>query len=130
MPVSFVFENNGRGVVVTAVGEILDGELSSVSKSVYCSEVLSKLKYQIIDLTNVDSVNTTPEQIQLLAARNIAAAKESEGLAMAVIVSNGLMESLVRLWRFYAQDEMLQVSVFKDRMSATNWLETLDAEVS
>jgi len=130
VPVSFTFENDGRGVVVTAVGEILDGELAGVSNSVYRPEVLAKLKYKIVDLTNVDSVNTTPEQIQLLAAKNISAARESDGLAMAIIVSNGLMESLVRLWRFYAQDEMLQVSVFKDHESAISWLETVDETIS
>ncbi|GAB1266656.1 hypothetical protein NBRC116493_03480 [Aurantivibrio infirmus] len=130
MPVSFLFENNGQGVVVTAAGELLDGEFSSVSAKIYRPVVLSKLKYQVVDLTNVDSVNTTPEQIQQLAAKSVAAAKDSGGLAMAIIVNNGLLESLVRLWRFYAEHDALQVAVFAELESAKIWVQDISETIS
>ena len=122
MPVSMEFENDGRGVVISAQG-ILDADFfAQANKALYVPDVMEKLRYQIVDLSSVEKVDIDWEHIKYLAEMDKQAAKSIPGLKIAVVAPAGVLEALAQVYQRLAKDDSLSAQVFRNMVGARQWI--------
>lgn len=118
------FEDHGRGLVFVARGVVSGRYLLKRNKKTYSTEVLEQLRYQIVDLRELDRLDISTEQMQELAAMDRRAAEQSPSpvpLRVAIVIAHDITEGLGRIYCAYAKSPALDAQVFFDMETARSW---------
>ena len=122
MAVKVELELGGAGVLFT-YSDVLKGEEAvTASTEIYMPEILENLRYQIADLSDVNRIEVTAEQIRQLAEADKKAAQYRHGFLIASVVNHDLQGGLSRFYRTYAQDPHIETAIFKTISEARQWL--------
>jgi len=131
MPLSVEFEQDGLGVLVTPTGEMDTARFAQQNTGFYTSEILEKLRYQIVDLREVENVDIDLVSIQKLAETDKAVAQIIPGLKIAIVVNAGVMEGIAQIYQRYAKQDNLKTQVFHSLPAARAWVaDCVDLEAS
>ena len=131
MPVTLEFENDGAGVIMTATGAMNASLIEQANARLYQPEPMRRLRYQIVDLRDVEQVDTDWDKIKALAEMDKAAADVIPGLKIAIVVRRGILDGLAQVYCRYAKDDSLQTKVFDSITAARCWIsDCVDMEQS
>ena len=122
MPIEFNFENNHRGVVITAIGKLCGEDLEDVSRAVYNSDNHGRVQYQILDVSSIDRVHITLPSIARLAELDKTAAQRNGGMKIAVVIKSGLLEAITETWARYCDSAFLKTRICTDMATARRWI--------
>ena len=122
MPVSVKFENDGLGVLLSAHGIMKDNDFAEANRIIYVPEVMTKLRYQIVDLTNIENVDTNWDKLRRLAETDKNAADEIPGLKIALIADGGVLEAMAQIYQRLAKHESLITRIFRNQQDARRWV--------
>lgn len=117
-------EQEGRGLVVVARGVISGEQLLRQTRKTYAPDVVQRLRYQIIDLRDVERMDITAEQMKQLASLNRQAAEAAAGAKIAIVACHDLTVGLSRIYSAYAQSPQLQARIFRSMEDARAWVES------
>lgn len=110
-------------MVFVGQGVISGEQMIKQSEKAYSPAVLAKLRYQIIDLRNVERMDITSEQMRQLAMLDRRAAEQSAGGKIAIVASHDLTVGLSRIYSAYAQSPELDAKIFPTMEEARAWVE-------
>ena len=122
MPVSVVYENDGLGVVMTAFGVMQENDFADANAQLYVPEVMAKLKYEIVDIRDVENVDTNLEKLKDLAQTDKDASDLIPGLKIAIVASSGVLEALAQVYERMAKCDTLKTKVFRTLPEARLWI--------
>ncbi len=131
MPVSIEFENEGIGVLITGSGNTEAEQFIAVNNKIYAEEVITKLRYQLVDMTGIDQVDTSIEKIRTIAEADKAAAEKIPGLKIAIVVSQELLKGFAEIYTRIAAHDQLQTKIFSNVDEARRWIsECIEFDIS
>ena len=122
MPVSVEFENDGIGILITGRGNTEAEEFIQINHQIYVPDVMAKLRYQLVDMTEVDQVDTSIEKIRAIAEADKAAAELMPGLKIAIVVSQDVLKGFAEIYTRIAEGEHLKAKVFSNVKEARIWI--------
>lgn len=124
MPVTIEFEYDGLGAVIVASGDLRGDEFYQANKVLYEPDILAKLRYQIVDLSAVESVVSDWDKIKRLADSDKEAAAKTDGQKLAIIANKSVLKGLAQIYQRHATDDKLETRVFSNMRSARRWIES------
>lgn len=126
------FENDGRGMVFIAQGVISGEQLLRQTAETYSREVLTRLRYQIVDLRAVERMDVTSEQMRELAKLDCEAAESVSDakIAIAIVACHDLTIGISRIYSAYAQSPNLEAKIFPSVEEARRWIEERPSDSS
>jgi len=122
MPIEIKYSNNNTGVQFSAVGDVCGQDIIKSCKEVFQSNEFSKLKYWISDRERCTQYNVSSAEVREISNLNINAAKLNPTLLVAVISENDHQFGISRMYKSYTDDAAFKTSVFRDRQTAKNWI--------
>ena len=125
MPLELHFERNGAGAIVTGNGLVRGDEFIAINARMYAPDNLRGLRYQLIDLTQVERQETTTAQLQICAEQDRRAAEQNPNLIVAVAGPDDLSFGLSRMWEGFVSDAPLRTRVFRSVPEARTWIESM-----
>ena len=117
--------NGGEGIECLISGRAHTRELVKINEEIYSDPHLTRQKYQIVDLTDLESVEVNDRDIIQIAEMDKAAAKANPDIVIAVVAPGDLEYGLSRIWRALVDDSGFETRIFRDRESADRWIEEL-----
>jgi len=101
MPIALEFYDNG--VVVKHTGVITDDELIQAEREIYSYVYPQRLRFQIIDLTEVEVFQASGETMRFLGQTDYALTKSLDRQHIVVVApAHGRSQSII--WEAWAQD--------------------------
>jgi hypothetical protein len=122
MPVQINFIEDGLGIEFISSGIVTGSEIIQANEKIYTGEILSRLRYKIIDRTNCTEYNVTTKDIQIIASQDRKASQINPNIIIAIISTTPLQYGMSRMWEAYVDETGFQMEIFKDRGSADKWL--------
>lgn len=116
-------EMDGQGVLFTFCEVLRGEEIYAASEALYTPESLSRLRYQLVDLTQVSRIEISTDQIQALAALDCQAAEQAGGFLVASVVGHDLQESISQFYRAYISHPDIEAKIFRTLHAARFWLQ-------
>jgi len=81
-----------------------------------------RLKFGLVDLTDVTDLRVTSEQVRRVAEENLMLSKLAPGAVVAVVAPSDLMFGMARMWQAFASRTEWQIQIVRSRAAATAWL--------
>lgn len=124
MSYELVYEDNGRGVVVTWMGQVSGQEVRAANDYVYSPERLPRLRYQIWDFTNATSTDVSMDDLWGFVVQDQVASQQNPNIVAALIRSKLPSPGLEDIYRIYAQVwvEEMKTEIFDDLATAKSWI--------
>jgi hypothetical protein len=122
MGLMVTIEHQGVGVLFTFSGVLTGDEILAESQALYSQEGLKKLRYQLVDMRDVNRIELNTEQIQRLAEVDRAAAQQGHGFLIASVVSHDLQAGISKFYRAYVEDPNIESAIFRSMPQARQWL--------
>ncbi|GAB1266679.1 hypothetical protein [Aurantivibrio infirmus] len=122
MAIKVIYENDYQGVLLTAESDFNGGDLYRVSQQIYQHEFIHLLRYQIVDFTQVDSVDIDIETVQKIADLDRAAAEKNKGMKVAIIAEDNLLKYLSEAWEIFSENPWLETKICSTMGDAREWL--------
>jgi hypothetical protein len=122
MAIKIRYLDGGIGIEIVASGIVSGDEAIEAHKEIYNQQNLHRQRYQIIDRTRCNYYCIRPEEIEKIAALDIAAAKINPNIVIAIVSSNDLQYDMSRVWQIHVQNSPLRTRIFRDRPSADAWI--------
>ena len=123
MTTEVIYENDGEGIMYihrdVLKGAWLVENMKSHNRQIY----FGKLRYQIVDLSQLDRLEMTTEQLQQVAEvdRHIAPLKRPD-FQLAIILGSDTMDGVVRMWETYVNMPDNNAKIFYSLTAAREWL--------
>lgn len=125
MPVKLEYTDDG-GAIVTGTGTIRASEVSSVNKRLYAArDAILALRYQIVDLTDVQEFDIVADEVRALAMEDTNAARINPDMVTAVVGNEDIAFGLLRMWEMNLDESAFRTSVFRSREEAEAWVQEM-----
>jgi len=121
MPIS-VHNIDDKYILVNCEGDVSVDDFVKANEYIYSDLDESLARYQIVDLTSVKNVVMSNEDIQKIAHQDMDAEKSLGQIAIAVVAIKDLHFGLSRLWEAYSGTSGIRTMVFRDMVSAQEWI--------
>ena len=104
-------------------GTLAASDVSGVNEVIYETEQkIKNITYQLCDYTEVDDVNISAEEVRMLSAQDVTAAKINPKMIIAVVGEKDLTFGLLRMWEIYADEHPFETHVFRTIEEAKLWI--------
>jgi hypothetical protein len=123
MPYATSYVDDGKGVHKVGTGIVTGSEIfaSAVQESSN-AERARKLRYGLIDFSQVTEMKVTPEDIHRIVEINRKLASYTPAAVVAIIAPAQLPYALSRLWHTLSDDLGWKSNVYHERQDALAWL--------
>ena len=123
MSIRLIYVDGGEGVEWVGTGVVTGRQLKAAKEEIYSEPVLSRLKHQLVDLTDAERFDISNSDIMTLAEQDSRAARLNPGIILAVVARRDLEYGLARIWEAYidVDEGVIETRVFRDRASAEIW---------
>src|SRR5690606_25614412 len=108
------------GLIFVAEG-VLSGE-ALIRETERAHGAHAGLRYQIIDLRQVERMDITAEQIQRIAEADREAAERGPGAKVAIVANHDLTIGLSRIYLIHARSDKLESRIFCSLDEARSWI--------
>ncbi|HEV3271526.1 MAG TPA: hypothetical protein VGZ93_05030 [Candidatus Methylacidiphilales bacterium] len=123
MPYTTSYVDDGKGVFKTGSGIVTGLEIFSSALQESSNEARSrKLRYGLVDFSDVEEMKVTPEDIRRIVEMNRKLAAFTPGALVAIVAPTELPYALARLWHTFSDDLGWKANVFHARADAIAWL--------
>lgn len=123
MTTEVIYENDGEGILYIH-REVLEGAWLTKSMRDHNRVIdFDKLRYQIVDLRDLDRLEMSTEDLREVAEidRSIAPRKRPD-FQLAIILSSDCMYAIARMWETYVADPDNNAQIFYSMEKAREWL--------
>ena len=122
MPIGIRFiEHNG--ILCKGKGDITGIEIIDANKKIYKTpESIGEIKYQIVDFSDIESVEVSSPDIQKIAAQDAFAAKINPRMLIAVVGQDDIVFGLARMWQAYMDQPSFKTQIFRTIAEAEKWI--------
>lgn len=123
MPYVSEFVDGGRGIVHTGSGTLTGEEMIAGALRVRAEvERTRLLEYGLADLSAVDELRVTPEDLRRLADEQLVTARLVPNTVAAVVATKDHIYGMARMWEAFADPTRWVTRVFRERAMAESWL--------
>lgn len=129
MTTEVFYENDGEGILYIH-RDVLEGEWLVKNMKSHNHQIdFGKLRYQIVDVSQLDRLEMTTQQLRQVAEvdRGIAHLKRPD-FQLAIIVTD-TMYGVVRMWETYVDMSDNNAKIFYTMQAAREWLGQREEEV-
>ena len=129
MTTEVIYENDGEGIMYIH-RDVLDGAWLVENMKVHNREIdFGKLRYQIVDLSQLDRLEMTTEQLRQVAEvdRGIAHLKRPD-FQLAIILTDSTY-GVARMWETYVNMPENNAKIFYSLGAAREWLGQSQSDV-
>jgi len=126
MGVTFQYEKNKQGLIVTAIG-IVDGKefLDKMKEFFSDEQAIQSYRYGLNDFTQLEKFNISSKQIFSLAKLHTKASKINQNLIVGFAINKPIIYGLVRIWMAYASATGWQVNIKKTLPEIESWIDRI-----
>lgn len=124
MPCKMNYLDNGLGHLFTLEGDFTAKEFHTALEHLYQEpdEVLRKIVYNITDYTNVDTIESTQDEVKAIAELSLKNIDRTPNVLIATIASDETAFTLSRLWGIYTDEAPWNIEVFREKDEAYAWV--------
>lgn len=117
------FIEDGHGVLQIGSDTLQGSELIAGATTVFEKAKLGMpIRYAIVDLTNVEHLDTTSSHVRTVAGINIDISKIIGKVVVAVIAPSDAAFGMARMWEIYVNPSSWSTYVFRNEREAKAWL--------
>jgi len=124
MPIRIEIRQAGAGVILDWSGSLKLSDFHEVqTRFLTSSEKLKQVKYILVDLTFVDTLNVPYRDMELIAQGDMRLAQNATpGVLFAVAAPRDLGFGLARMWQVLAEKTKWETMVLRSRAEAEAWI--------
>ncbi|MFP4157421.1 MAG: hypothetical protein ACLFU4_07365 [Opitutales bacterium] len=111
-----------RGVEWLYHGTVTGAELIQSNEDIYGDPRFDDLRYQLVDLTQVERFEVSESDIRKLAFFDAAAARSNPRIRLGIIAGNASGRAISDAYRGSIQNPPWEHQVFETREAAEHWL--------
>jgi hypothetical protein len=111
-----------RGVEWLYYGTVTGAELIESNEEIYGDPRFDDLRYQLVDLTEVERFDVSDTDIRKLAFFDAAAARSNPRIRLGIIASDTSGRAISDAYRASIQDATWEHRFFEEREAAEQWL--------
>jgi head-tail adaptor len=112
---------SSRGVTWTFRGVVSGRELVEANQEVYADERFQRIRYQVVDLTNVERFDVTAADMRMVALNDHAASLLNPRVRVAVAATDELVRFLSLYYEGQSSDSTWDQQVFDTTAAAEEW---------
>ena len=130
MTTEVIYENDGEGILYIH-RDVLEGGWLLERMKMHNRQIdFGKLRYQIVDFSQLDRLEMTTDQLQQVAEvdRSIAHLKRPD-FQLAIILASDPMYAIARMWETYVNMPDNNAKIFYTMQAAREWLGQNQSEV-
>lgn len=120
MPYTTTWEESG--VVWTFRGKVTGDEILRANREIYGDPRFDRLKYQIVDLTGVESFDVTEDDMAVIAANDRAAARSRPQVRIAVAAVDDVIKDLSAFYDAAMVGVAWHQQIFDSMREAREWV--------
>lgn len=122
MPLTISYEPPD-GVRVIGEGTVSGEDLLEANAQMYSSpQEVKSCNFQIIDFTNVNTLNLSNNDVEKLIAQDSEASKLNPNLKIAVVAKEDNIYSILKMWQSFTAHEAYKSAVFRKLEDAFEWV--------
>jgi head-tail adaptor len=110
-----------RGVTWTFWGTVSGKELIEANQEVYEDERFRLIRFQVVDLTQVERFDVTPADMRIVARNDHAAARLNPSVRVAVAATDEMVRVLSLYYEGQISDSTWDQQVFDTPTAAKQW---------
>jgi len=123
MAVTFQYENNKQGIIVTAIGRV-DGKefLNKMEEFFSDPQTIRNYRYGLNDFTQLEKFDISSKQLFSLAKLHRKASKFNTNLIVGFAINKPFIYGIVRIWMAYAAATGWQINIEKTLPEIKSWI--------
>ena len=122
MSASIEYEDEDRGVLLTCTGDVNSDDVIAINSLIHEQGRLVQLRYYILDLNNVESVDVSADKLRYLAEQFEFALEIGTNLKIAVVSTHDVVNSLIQMWCTYLNEGTQLFQQFGTLSEARSWI--------
>ncbi len=122
MPIELPYRDGVSGVVYLCTGVVTAAEFSKASEEVYSEERIDRLRYQLVDFTTTEHLDSNLEGTRENARIDATAANQNHNFVIAIAGPDDLTFGISRMWQAMVSDSDLRTGVFRSMPDAERWI--------
>ena len=122
MSARYKFLQAGKGVQVDCYGNLTSTELFNANAAIFSDPKAAALQFQIIDLSDVESLEIPAEHLLKLAKDDRDHLQDNPQLKLAFVTNHDVVRSVVFMWRGHIKLNEEFVQQFTSIQQAYEWL--------
>jgi hypothetical protein len=134
MPIQIKYSDDGLGAFYIGSGVVTGHDVMAADDILYQSEErFTSLRYQLVDLTKVESVDASAIDMEIIIRKGNIAAKANPNIVIAVAGDQDIAFGLSRMWEALAESGggSFRATVVRSIPVAVDWIkEQIGQEVS
>ena len=124
MSVDFQHIDDKRGVLISAVGDVLGKDLVAAMKIIFSEEdTIKKYKFGICDFSRIEKFDISKNEIFSLSKIHVKASKVNSNIIVGFAINKPVVYGLVGIWMISATMTGWKVHIEYDLPSIKNWVE-------
>ena len=122
MPIELRYHDDGAGVVYICTGVVTAADFDKASEEVYSEERIDQLRYQLVDFSATEHLDSNLEDIRRSAEIDAVAANQNPNFVIAVVGPDDLTFGISRMWQAVVPNSDLRTRVFRSIPDAERWI--------
>ncbi|MHC4872574.1 MAG: hypothetical protein ACYTFY_12090 [Planctomycetota bacterium] len=122
MAISYAISKDGTGLEFTAEGTVNGCDIIEIHQYAHTSELISSLRYRIIDKSKVIANYVSVEEVESIAKLDEEIARINPNLITAIITPGGCLGMTGELWVDMVDRKKEKVRHFYSRDKALAWV--------
>lgn len=114
--------NDGAGVIIDCFGNLVSEDIFAVNRAIDKDPLASKAGYYLIDLSDLDSLEISAENLLKIANADNARLQSRPSVKFAFVTNHDVVRSVVFMWCGYIGLGDQCVRQFPTREQAFEWL--------
>lgn len=122
MPIELRYRDGGAGVVYICTGVVTAADFDKASEEVYSEERIDQLRYQLVDFSATEHLDSNLEDIRRSAEIDAVAANENPNFVIAIVGPDDLTFGISRMWQAVVPNSDHRTRVFRSVSDAECWI--------
>ena len=122
MPIELRYRDGGAGVVYICTGVVTAVDFDKASEEVYSEERIDQLRYQLVDFSATEHLDSNLEDIRRSAEIDAVAANQNPNFVIAIVGPDDLTFGISRMWQAVVPNSDLRTRVFRSVSDAECWI--------
>ena len=110
------------GVHWKYTGRLTGQDILQSNLQIYGDARFDDLKYQIVDLLDIDAIDAEPSHIKKVAYLDVAAARTNPGIKVAVVTERDTLKEWAQMYAEYSDASPWETMVFGNVEEARAWV--------
>ena len=122
MPIELRYRDDGSGVVCICTGVVTAADIYKADEEIYSEERIDRLRYQLVDFTATEHLDSNLEDTRRSAEIDAVAAIQNPNFIIAIVGPDDLTFGISRMWQAMISNSDLRTRVFRSIPDAERWI--------